>query len=427
MSFNGRSGGIINHVPAGPGAIVAELAAKGPMSRQEILSSSGLARATVVQRLTKLFTGGLILETERVVSGRGRPTHLIDINKQFAVTFAADLGEHHFRLAITDLHPRILIEQVVPFDIAADPYATLETMSSLWLEMLGQIGRKEHEVLGACIGLPAPVDFDAGRPAGPSIIRAWEEAPVRDWMTELLGLPAYVENDVNLLTLAETRGSGKNAGHFFYVKAGTGIGSGIVSQGVLYRGYNGVAGDIGHIQFTSHDAPLCRCGKRGCVEARAAGWAIARDLREVGLAAQDANDVLRLLRSGNPDALRLVRKAGLVLGEVIADAVSFLNPEVIAIGGTLAGAGEELLSGIREVVNSRVLPIATRGLEIVAVEHSPHAALIGAAILVTEMELGPGRAEATVERLMRMDGTGEPEILAQSDIASGQALSVVQD
>jgi len=225
---------------------------------------------------------------------------------------------------------------------------------------------------------------------------------VRDWMAEHLGIPAYVENDVNLLTLAETRRSGRDAGHFFYVKAGTGIGSGIVSQGVLYRGYNGVAGDIGHIQFMSEDAPVCRCGKRGCVEARAGGWAIARDLRVLGIMAQDAGDVLRLHRKGEPEAIRLVREAGLVLGEVVADAVSFLNPEVIAIGGTLAGTGDDLLAGVREVVYSRVLPIATRGLKIVAVDHSPHAALIGAAILVSEMELGPTKAEATVQRLTRV-------------------------
>lgn len=401
MAITARSAGKINHVPAGAGAIVAELAATGPMSRQDILSSSGLARATVLQRLNKLFSAGLIEEADRRVSGRGRPTQLIDLNRQCALTLVADLGEHHFRLAITDLQPQILIEQVVQFDIFAAPYVTLESMASTWLGMLEEIGRDKREVLGICIGLPAPVDFEAGRPAGPSIIKAWEDVPVRDWMSQHLGIPTYVENDVNLLTLAETRGAGRDAGHFFYVKAGTGIGSGIVAQGVVYRGYKGVAGDIGHIQFMSDDAPLCRCGKRGCVEARAGGWAIARDLRALGIAAQDASDVLALFRSGEPQAIRLVRQAGLVLGEVIADAVSFLNPEVIAIGGTLAGAGEDLLAGIRDVVYSRVLPIATMGLKIVAVDHSPHTALTGAAILVSEMELGPLRAEATVQRLTR--------------------------
>ncbi len=100
-----------------------------------------------------------------------------------------------------------------------------------------------------------------------------------------------------------------------------------------------------------------------------------------------------------PQAVALVKEAGVVLGEVIADAISILNPDRIAIGGTLSAAGDLLLDGLREAVMRRALPIATDDLSIVAVEHSPQLGLIGAAILVRELELSPARADATVRRL----------------------------
>ena len=172
----------------------------------------------------------------------------------------------------------------------------------------------------------------------------------------------------------------------------------MLSDGKLYRGSTGAAGDIGHIQFASDDAPLCRCGKLGCVEARAAGWTIARDLRSKGFEARDARDVIALINRNEPEAIHLVRRAGRVLGEVVADVVSVLNPLVIVIGGTLADAGEHLLSGIREFVYQRSLPLATRELRIQAARPTPHAGLLGAARLVLELQLAPDRVEQTIRR-----------------------------
>lgn len=399
MRSNQSTGHPAVEVPPGSGAIVADVAARGPLSRQAILESSGLARATVVQRLDRLFASNLLHEVERVIAGRGRPVALIDINKQCACIFVADVGETYIRLAITDLEPTILLEEVIGYRIDDNPYVTLELIASQFEAMVSKLKLTKRKVLGACIGLPAPVDFNSGMARGPSVIRSWEDEPVRDWLSERLNVPTYIENDVNLLTIAEKHRSGRNSGHFFFVKAGTGIGSGIVSHGILYRGHKGVAGDIGHIQFSSHPLHRCRCGKIGCVEARASGWALARDLRATGIEAQNSGDVLRLVENGDPDAIGMVRQAGIVLGEVIADAVSILNPDTIVIGGTLAATGEILLAGLRQAVFARALPIAAEELTIIQAQHSPQLGLTGAANLVSEMEFSPARIEATVLRL----------------------------
>jgi predicted NBD/HSP70 family sugar kinase len=230
-------------------------------------------------------------------------------------------------------------------------------------------------------------------------MRGWDDFDVCGYLREALQAPAYVENDVNLMALAEHRLHWSRADQFLYLKAGTGIGSGIIINGAVYRGARGASGDIGHIQFDEPKAPLCRCGKFGCVEARAAGWAIARDLRANGYDAHDARDVLALLQKGEPDCIRRIREAGRVLGEVAADVISVLNPTIIVVGGTLSLAGEHLLAGMKELIYRRCLPLALDGLRVVVARCDERAGVLGAANLAIDAALAPQSLADTVSRL----------------------------
>ena len=393
---------------AGAGPILSMIAERGTVSRAELVQASGLARATVTHRLSALFRTGLIDEAPETLPSGGRPSRVIRLNRNFAVILAADIGESHIRLAVSNLSPEILAETVSEFDMRQGPAPCLDWIVGQFEHLLAKVGRKPAEVLGIGLGMPAPVDFAGGRVVGPSIMVGWDNYDIRRHLQEQLGAPVYVENDVNLMTLTEARTKWPNIGQLVFIKAGTGIGSGIITDGRLYRGSTGAAGDIGHIQFLSDDAPLCRCGKLGCVEARAAGWAIARDLRAKGFDARNARDVITLAQNNEAEAIQLVRRAGRVLGEVVADLVSVLNPLVIIIGGTLADAGEHLLSGIREFVYQRSLPLATRELQILAAHSSPRSGLLGAARLVLDSQLGPDRIEQTIERHQRTTKAPKP-------------------
>ena len=393
---------------AGTGPILAMIAERRSLSRAELVEASGLARATVTHRLSALFRAGLIDEAPETLPSGGRPSRVIRLNRNFAVILAADIGESHIRLAVADLAPQILAEAVSEFDMRRGPAANLDWIAAQFEQLLAKVGRTPAEVLGVGLGMPAPVDFAGGRVVGPSIMVGWDDYDIRGHLHALLGAPVYVENDVNLMTLTEARTNWPAVGQLVFIKAGTGIGSGIITDGRLYRGATGAAGDIGHIQFASNDAPLCRCGKLGCVEARAAGWALARDLRAKGFDARNARDVMALARNNEAEAIQLIRRAGRVLGEVVADVVSVLNPLVIVIGGTLADAGEHLLSGIRELVYQRSLPLATRELRILAARSSPHSGLLGAARLVLDSQLSLDLIEQTIERHQRACKTQKP-------------------
>lgn len=366
------------------------------------MEATGLSRATIAQRLNALLAAGLVDETAQTAPSGGRPSRILRLDRNFGVVLAADIGERHIRLAATDLEPTIVAEVSGDIDIAEGPVAVLTWIAEQFHALLARVGRSVADVLGIGFSLPAPVDYNNGRVVGPSVMTGWDDFDIRGWLATRLNAPVFVENDVNLMTLSEVRRFWPDVSQLLFVKAGNGIGSGIVADGRIYRGAQGAAGDIGHIQLSGRGSPLCRCGKLGCVEARAAGWAIARDLRALGFEAREARDVLALVRANKPEAIRLVREAGRVLGEVAADVVSVLNPSVIVVGGTLSGANDHLLSGVRELVYQRCLPLATRELDIVAARSDANAGLLGAAQLVIEAQMHPEAVERTIMRHQRV-------------------------
>jgi predicted NBD/HSP70 family sugar kinase len=368
-------------------------------SRPAIERVSGLSRATVVQRLGYLFHAGLIEESEVTEASGGRPARVLQLNADFGIVLAADVGESVVRIAATNLAPRILSEATIDIDVATGPSEILSAIVGAGQKLLKEIGASDRALLGAGLSLPAPVNHLAGRVVGPSVMRGWDDFDICGFLSAALGAPAFVDNDVNLMALTEYRAHWRDVDHFLFIKAGTGIGSGIITDHKIYRGGRGASGDIGHIQFDAPDAPLCRCGKLGCVEARAAGWAIARDLRARGFAAQDGRDVIALLEKGEPDCIQRVREAGRVLGEVAADVVSVLNPTTIVIGGVLSRAGEHLLAGVRELIYRRCLPLALEGLGVFAARSDDRAGILGAAHLVIDAALSSAALEGTVKRI----------------------------
>jgi predicted NBD/HSP70 family sugar kinase len=367
-------------------------------SRPKLERESGLSRVTVSQKLRYLLEAGLVVEGETTETSGGRPARSVTLNPNFGIVLAADVGESVTRVAAADLSPRLLAETTVELDVASGPTKTLNEIVRFGRKLLEDVGQAQGRVLGIGLSLPAPVNHAAGRVVGPSVMRGWDDFDIRSYLQPAVDAQAQVENDVNLMALAEHRHYWPTVEHFLYIKAGTGIGSGILIDGAIYRGARGASGDIGHIQFDEPKAPLCRCGKFGCVEARAAGWAIARDLRANGFAAHNARDVMALLQKREPDAIQRVREAGRVLGEVAADVVSVLNPTTIIVGGTLSHAGEHLLAGMKELIYRRCLPLALDNLSVSVARCGEYAGILGAAHLVIDAAFAPNALAETIRR-----------------------------
>ena len=140
------------------------------------------------------------------------------------------------------------------------------------------VGRDGDDVRGIGIGVPAPVAFSRGEPVAPPMMPGWDGFSIPGWFSRHYDAPVLVDNDVNIMALGEHWTHWRDCEHLLYVKIGTGIGCGIVSDRRIHRGAQGAAGDIGHVRLAGHDDVVCRCGNVGCLEAVAGGRALAARL-----------------------------------------------------------------------------------------------------------------------------------------------------
>ncbi|WP_193605688.1 ROK family protein [Nocardioides dongkuii] len=360
-----------------------------PRTRAQLAETSGLARSTIASRIDALMRLGLVAPYGGGVSTGGRPPSLLALNPLAWIVAGVDIGATHATAALADLAGTILVEHRDDLDVALGPEHVLGWVEGVVADLLAGQGRSRHELAAIGVGLPGPVEHSTGRAINPPIMPGWDGYDVPGHLQRAFDVPVLVDNDVNIMALGEQHAHLPDIDDLVFIKVSTGIGAGIVSGGRLQRGAQGTAGDLGHVAVARAGEVLCRCGNHGCLEAIAAGPAIARGLREVGVEAVAGQDVVALVRSGDPRAVQAVRQAGRDLGEVLATLVNVINPSAIVVGGALADAGESLLAGIREVVYQRSLPLATQHLRITTSQAGERAGVIGAAALAIGHVLSP--------------------------------------
>ena len=254
------------------------------------------------------------------------------------------------------------------------------------------------EVTGIGAGVPGPVDTAAGR-VGEPVPHVPELAgrPLGAELRERFGLPAFIDNDVNALALAEWRfGAGRGARSLVVLATGTGLGAGIVLDGRLVRGASGFGGELGHTPV-KFDGPPCFCGGRGCLavyasgrgiaeaaQARAAGHVDSALLRAAGgdPLAINAPLVFRLAAEGDPPAVAVIEEACQALGAMIGTIVNGLNPEVVIVTGGVAGSLAALETRILKAAGEYAFPRALATTRVAIVAADKRTTMRGAAALV---------------------------------------------
>lgn len=373
---------------------------QGEISRADIARLTGWSKAKTSQKIRDLVEKGYLVEIGEGASRGGRKPRMLRINDKLGYLVGLDIGATSIDMALADLGGKILQRRTSPADVRQPPEEFLNFCCDLIQDMSLSKGYPIDQILGIGVGVPGPVDFARGVLVAPPLMPDWENFLIGDFLQRVFPSAfVVVDNDVNIMALGEQRaGGGYGIDHFIFVKIGTGIGSGIISNGKIHRGSIGCAGDIGHI-CVDKQGPICRCGNTGCLEAMAAGPAISekamqaarngtspilRQMMEANGGLLRPEDVNTACREGDQAALEIIRASGEMIGDVLAGLVNFFNPSHIFIGGGITNFGNHLLVAIRRAVLRRSLPLATTHLAINFSTMGPEIGVIGAIALVSE-------------------------------------------
>ena len=380
----------------------------GEINRMGITKLSGVSKSTISLQISKLIKLGLIEEVQPEDSSQRKLK--LRIKGDAGHVAGVFLGINRLSIIIFTLNMKIVCEEYHHFDDISDPVACNRRI----IELLKKLCRSSgiEDLWGIGCGFPFPVNFREGKPDSPPNVPLWHDYPLKELYEKEFGCPVLVDNDVNVMALGEGyMGGSHDEPDFLFIKAGTGIGAGLIVDGKIYRGANGCAGDIGHIAVGASRV-RCHCGNTGCLEAVAGGKALAAAaaasaksgespylsniLAEKG--SLSAEDIGRGAVAGDIGCIEIIRSAGMAVGEVAAKLVNFFNPSSIIIGGGLAGFGNIFIGAIREAVIRRSPHLATFELSVRASELGGRSGPTGSGTLILDHIFSSARFADTVKR-----------------------------
>jgi glucokinase-like ROK family protein len=372
----------------------------GGVSRAELARQTELTRSAISSIVDDFIIQKLVRETAQGPAQGGRRPILLELDPTHGCVVGIDIGASHVGIVVTDFAAQLRHELEFSQDINKGPEACLSAIDSRLRGVLTHLNLSFDEVLAIGVGVPGPVVIEKGLVSAPPIMPGWDNFPIQAHLISLWKVPVSLNNDAELGAMGEwAYGAGRGSNHLVYIKVGTGVGSGLLLDGQIYRGATGCAGEIGHITI-QENGPLCSCGSYGCLEAFAGGRAIARKAREAVLSGRrtqlasiepieaiTARDVAEAARLGDLVAQQIITTAGGYLGIAIGDLVNLFNPSLIVIGGGVAQIGDLLLDPIRRVVRERSLQPAAQAARITAAVLGRRSSSMGAIVQAISIAL----------------------------------------
>jgi predicted NBD/HSP70 family sugar kinase len=322
--------------------LLREIERHGRIPRIDLSEVTGISRATVTTITADLLRDGLISEVPREVDAdtrRGRPRVDLKINGAAHMVAGIKVSDTSISLMLLDFEGTQLAELEVPMPKGAKPSAELALLiKAATTSLVALTGKTMADLSGIGVGLAGVVDAQNGTVYwSPSLQDS--NINFRDVLSDAIGVPAYLDNDANLVAMAEKSfGLGREHSDFIVVTIESGVGMGIVLNNQIYRGTRGCGAEFGHTKVQLEGA-MCRCGQRGCLEAYVADYALVREAESVGLIPPDTPRDLRIetllaaAKDGTPMAEKIVQRAGRMFALGLANLVNIFDPELIILSG----------------------------------------------------------------------------------------------
>lgn len=305
---------------------------------------------------------------------------------------AVDLGGTHIRVSMVSERGSLSHRSVIATESKQGPQAVISRIAQLVNAVAEDAGIDSSVPVG--VASPGPLNPRTGVVLYTPNLPGWRNVPFVDLLRAQTNRPVTIANDGNCAALGEARfGSAKGVNNLVYLALGTGIGGGVISEGVLIDGKNGLGAEVGHT-LVALDGPRCSCGSVGCLESFTAGWAIKREAEAVATTADGdamralarngeihAGIVAQAARNGDPAASLILERAGRALGAAMGSFVNMFDPEMIIIGGGVAAIGDVLVEVAKRVMPSHSFVDMRRDVRIAYSALGSDTGLYGAAAL----------------------------------------------
>lgn len=295
-----------------------------------------------------------------------------------------DLGGTNLKCALLDINLKIKAKNSFSTKSFNNKRKLIEGIIGIINSFIFNHGLARPSILGVGLGLPGPIDTFGGIVHFFPNIKGWNNVGFKKILEQKLKLPIVIDNDANLMTLAEhKRGAAAGYKNALCLTLGTGVGGGLIINGSLFRGADNAAGEIGHLPL-NENGPLCGCGSRACLESYIGNNTLIKEASKLFGRQISLEEVSRLAGHNNTKAIKFWSAVAEKLGLALSGAVNLLNLDVVVIGGGVAGAGKILFKSVKQTIGKRAMRVQAKRVKIFKAKLGVDAGLIGAAYLVKE-------------------------------------------
>lgn len=372
---------------------------KQSVSRADLSKETGLSPTAIGVIVSSLLEKGYIHETGTGESKGGRKPVMLELRPDSYYSVGLDIDVDSIQFVLTDITGRLVHEGSVPLAVNTAEGA-VKASESCVLDIMGKFSISRERMLGIGISVPGMVDSISHRVVlAPNL--GWEDEDPAGMLKERLKLPVFMENEAMSSAICENWiGACQKAGNFVCVNIKSGIGAGIFTGGMPYRGTGGSAGEVGHI-VVDENGPRCGCGNYGCLETMAStGRIVEKAMKMVrqgvvsslndfeNVDALSLENIVDAARSGDGAAMNLLYETARYLGIALSNLVNTLNPSRIVLGKDFAVYGDLVMGTLRSVIDGKALKRPASNVELIISEIGDRASTLGAAIIPLKMLFG---------------------------------------
>ncbi|WP_165822514.1 ROK family transcriptional regulator [Paenibacillus montanisoli] len=351
-----------------------------PISRVELVERTDLTSGTLTNLTQDMIRGGIIRESESSHGSVGRKRMLLRLDTENYRIIGIDIGRNAFEVVLTDLAGRVIAASEGSTAGMDNPDSILDLITPSVQKMKALSSDSGNKLLGIGVSIPGPMDMQQGILLDPPNFPGWEQYPVRAELEKRMEATVLINDDARSSAFAERWfGLGRTTSHLVHITMGIGIGGGVVMNGEMLYGANGLYGQIGHITVV-HNGEPCACGNLGCWETVGSIPGIMRNWTDGH--GKTIMNFFEAVQRNDREAARTLEYTLSILTDALTNLFNVYDPDVIVMGGKLYPYLSRYMPEIRKRVQSRVYPFVRERVRIEASTFGTSQSAVGAAALI---------------------------------------------